>query len=228
MSIPRWRYVRYTDDGSSLYQCLNCYNDWDARTAPGWDNPYQDVDEPCDGSNTIIQVIDGKEVPRHYIKLDVPVYNKTWTYCPYCGVEWEGPVRLENDNEYMYGPKRAERHRKVYERRSKDGWRYDDDTSLWWVIQERSVWRDDTAQAGNVGTWEDKEYAAVGKMPAAKMKYLLEEYQQRLDAEYNGDPHRFCDYSARLTTKRKKPGGYEVTNYKWPLDNPPECYRVQV
>lgn len=34
MSIPKWRYVDYTDDGCSIYQCLNCYVKWEARTSP--------------------------------------------------------------------------------------------------------------------------------------------------------------------------------------------------
>jgi hypothetical protein len=43
MSINFWRYVNYSDDGCSIYQCLMCYNKWDARTEPGWydvDNTY--------------------------------------------------------------------------------------------------------------------------------------------------------------------------------------------
>jgi hypothetical protein len=34
MSIPFWRYQDYTDDGCSIYECLNCYNSWEARTSP--------------------------------------------------------------------------------------------------------------------------------------------------------------------------------------------------
>lgn len=39
MSIPFWRYVDYTDDGCSVYECLDCYRSWEARTDPkysGW------------------------------------------------------------------------------------------------------------------------------------------------------------------------------------------------
>lgn len=38
MSIPKYRYMEYTDDGCCLYQCLNCYNEWESRTDPeyGW------------------------------------------------------------------------------------------------------------------------------------------------------------------------------------------------
>lgn len=36
--INKWREVRYTDDGCSLYQCLSCKQDWEARNSPeyGW------------------------------------------------------------------------------------------------------------------------------------------------------------------------------------------------
>jgi len=34
MSIPMWLNKDYTDDGCSIYQCLNCYNSWESRTNP--------------------------------------------------------------------------------------------------------------------------------------------------------------------------------------------------
>jgi len=34
--IPKWRYVHYTDDGCALYQCLNCYKQWEGRSWPGY------------------------------------------------------------------------------------------------------------------------------------------------------------------------------------------------
>ena len=36
MSLNAYRAVCYTDDGCTLYQCLNCYNSWESRTEPGW------------------------------------------------------------------------------------------------------------------------------------------------------------------------------------------------
>jgi hypothetical protein len=217
MSIPCWRYVRYTDDGSALYQCLNCYNDWDARTAPGWFDTIREVPEPCEGSMSYTR----GEDKVHFIRREVPVYKPTWTYCPYCAVAWEGPVVCNDDNEYMYGMARLAVYDMIRKRRSADGWKsLESPVTLWWVIQERSVWRDDTAQAGNVGSWEDKEHAVVGKMPTPKMLYLLRDYQARLDAEHNNDTHGFCDYHARLITKRETPCGYEITNYDWERNEP--------
>jgi len=34
MSISMWFVKDYTDDGCSIYQCLNCYNVWESRTSP--------------------------------------------------------------------------------------------------------------------------------------------------------------------------------------------------
>lgn len=32
--LNRWRLVEYTDDGCSIYQCLSCKAQWEARTSP--------------------------------------------------------------------------------------------------------------------------------------------------------------------------------------------------
>ena len=34
MSIRKWRYVRDSDDGCNIYQCLSCYNSYDGRDNP--------------------------------------------------------------------------------------------------------------------------------------------------------------------------------------------------
>jgi len=36
MSLSKYRNVDYTDDGCTLYECLNCYKRWEARTNPEW------------------------------------------------------------------------------------------------------------------------------------------------------------------------------------------------
>lgn len=36
MSINKWRYVRGTDDGCTIYACLQCYGEWESRTSPGY------------------------------------------------------------------------------------------------------------------------------------------------------------------------------------------------
>jgi hypothetical protein len=160
-------------------------------------------------------------VIRYYEELEVPKYTKQWRYCPVCGVEWEGPIRCDVDNEYMYGPKRLSVWNKVQARRQADGWKQPEYTGLWWVIVERSVWRGDTAQAGNVGDWTPKNYSKVSHMPAAKMLYLLRDHQARLDADHNNDPHSFCDYEAKIVETYVEPtGGYEICNYDWERNEP--------
>lgn len=221
MSIPKWRYVRYTDDGCSAYQCLNCYNGWEARTEPAWFDTTKRVPGPCEGSMSYTDGPTGERI--HFVRRDDPIFKPVWTFCPYCGVRWEGPVVMDpfNENEYMYGTERAAKHKLVYERRSKDGWRHPEYLRLWWVIVERSVWRSDTAQAGNVGSWEPKEYARVDLMPAAKMLYLLKDHQARLDAEYNNDPHSYCTYEAKIVVTFVQPkDGYEIRNYDWERNEP--------
>lgn len=49
MSIPKWRMVRYDDDGCCLYQCLNCYEQWSGRGAPGdtWEGVYHEYWKFC-------------------------------------------------------------------------------------------------------------------------------------------------------------------------------------
>jgi hypothetical protein len=32
--LNRWRTVEYTDDGCSVYECLTCHAQWEARTSP--------------------------------------------------------------------------------------------------------------------------------------------------------------------------------------------------
>jgi len=34
MAMPQWRFVESTDDGCAIFQCLTCYETWEARTSP--------------------------------------------------------------------------------------------------------------------------------------------------------------------------------------------------
>tara|TARA_Y100000310_G_scaffold307018_1_gene348723 strand:- start:24205 stop:24690 length:486 start_codon:yes stop_codon:yes gene_type:complete len=61
MSIPYWRVVYHSDDGCTVFGCLNCYNTWESRTPPIPHDWYGNVKE--------------KEI---------------WKYCPYCATEWKG------------------------------------------------------------------------------------------------------------------------------------------
>jgi hypothetical protein len=200
--IPKWRYIRYTDDGSSEYQCLDCYNSWDARTAPGWFDIVEYVGAPCEGSLTIST----NTGQRHFITRKCPQYKPTWTFCPYCGVKWEGPVRCDVDNEYMYGPNRLAVYNAVQARRCKDGWQSPEYTGLWWVIVESMT-------LGYRRIWEPKQCAKVSMVPAVKMFYLLRDFQARLHDECY-DSHS-CDHEAKIVVTYVQPKGTcELRNYE--------------
>lgn len=144
--IPYWRYVRYTDDGCAIFQCLNCKNEWEARTAPGWFDSYETFDHPVEGASKYLSTIDGVQTPHWSRKREKPIYKPVFRFCPFCGINWEGPIRCNDDNENMYGPKRLARENKIRERES--ALRYDDEyykrhePSWWWVLERREIWPD--------------------------------------------------------------------------------------
>lgn len=134
MSVPHWRYVNYTDDGCSIYQCLNCYNKWEARTAPGRYDPYEYIDEPVSGC-TVVKRGDGTHY--YFLERDIPLYKEGWKFCPHCGCEWDGAIVPDYDNEYMYQGRRLEVYRMV------KNLPYSSSQPDWyWLIQERQVWAD--------------------------------------------------------------------------------------
>jgi hypothetical protein len=82
MAIPKWRDVRYTDDGCTIYECLNCYYRWEARSSPKifctncgikWDG--EQVAEPED--DKLVQALwDGQEafrksMPRWIVEVQI-------------------------------------------------------------------------------------------------------------------------------------------------------------
>lgn len=71
MAIPYWREVRYTDDGCSIYECLNCYNSWESRSPP-W-NEYKGIRSARGG---------------------------IWRLCPICGCHWLGQKSSEKEKYY--------------------------------------------------------------------------------------------------------------------------------
>jgi len=222
MSIPCWRYVRYTDDGSALYQCLNCYEQWDARTAPGWHNKLVETEVAVKGGMTITR---GDGTAVHYADREEPEYIVQWKFCPCCGIRWDGPVPHDcSDNEHMLGDHRLQILRAIRRRQEAESdarWKmpwgdrdkvWDDvwraPPAFWWVIQECSEYSD----------WQDKEYAYGGLMPAKKMLYFLREHQKLREEENREQRMRGWDNrdQVRLIVRRgalPKPKGYEIQNY---------------
>jgi hypothetical protein len=85
MSIPYWREVQYTDDGCSVYQCLNCYSKWESRTAPWWSK-------------------DGKKPEKEGI----------WNRCPVCGCRWVGQIIPKEKLYHRYYPRYGTGNGRLY------------------------------------------------------------------------------------------------------------------
>lgn len=64
MGIPKWREVKYTDDGCCIFQCLACKQKWEARTSPNGNGR---------------------------------VTGGAWSFCPYCGVRWDGELEQSRE-----------------------------------------------------------------------------------------------------------------------------------
>jgi len=111
MSINLWRYVRYTDDGCAVYQCLKCSGKWEARDLPGWTD------------------------------RDSGVYTPVWKFCPLCGTQWEGarttdPTRSEDQ---QVGPRRARIDNAIEARDWELRYRRPE-PMFYWLIEERVQW----------------------------------------------------------------------------------------
>jgi len=222
-TLPYWRYVQYTDDGSALYECLDCKARWDTRSAPGWFNEFEDVDGPGDGVMSYEQK--GKTV--YYRKRDEPLYVRSQTYCGYCGIEWKGPIRSNVDNEYMLGPRRKriqDATRDNYKRfntltvgfpmtrtnykRFKPEW--------WWVIQHRTYWFDRPTERQE--SWRDVNKMSPYKFNAVKAHERLVEERVR---GHDDEPMFNTEEQYRIVRKTNKElegvrgycSVYELHNY---------------
>jgi hypothetical protein len=90
----------------------------------------------------------------HYYRPTDPVYQPAWRYCPYCGVEWEGPIRCDVDNERMYG----ERKKRIYNAPRPDNY-----PNHWWVIIQK-----ETKYSRETPIWklDPRRYSAVQALGA--------------------------------------------------------------
>lgn len=154
MSVPHWRYVHYTDDGCAIYQCLNCYNKWESRTAPGWYNPFMGVDEPVEGCMSFTQ----GDTIKYYVKRDEPLYQEGWKFCPHCACEWDGAIVPDCDNDRMLQGRRL----RVY-RLERDLPYRSSESDWYWVIQDREVWqsRDEPEEWKSVKKCDPRRYSAI-------------------------------------------------------------------
>lgn len=86
MAIPYWREVKYTDDGCSEFQCLNCYNSWEARTSPGRQTYECGNCEYCTTKvwSSGAWSCHGDAKYRRYVPF--------FLYCPFCATKWVGEM----------------------------------------------------------------------------------------------------------------------------------------
>lgn len=84
--MNKWRTVKHTDDGCSVYQCLSCKKQWESRTVPGYISAQYQGFEPIEGTIE---------------------YKPHQDYCGFCGIKFDGVVGYQHpSNEYCYGKKR--------------------------------------------------------------------------------------------------------------------------
>lgn len=189
--IPYWRYVRYTDDGCALYQCLNCKQQYEGRTAPGWYDDYETVDGPGPGVMHYMSTVNGEQVPRYYRKREEPLYKPTFTYCPFCGVEFKSAIRPTTDNEHMLGERRQRIEKALYDRRAERV-----EPSWWWVIQRREVWADREQPE----PWEDEGRIDPNKKGALEAYRELQYWRERCREDDKQSGGLWCkiDHEARI------------------------------
>jgi hypothetical protein len=130
----KWRTVKYTDDGCSLYQCLSCKRVWEARTDPGYFSSTERCEEVDEGACDMGGGKFYREIP--------PIYVENFKFCPYCGIRFEGPIRCDRDNERMLG----ERQKRIEDARRSRPCQVDS-LAYWYVLMTREV---TTTREGNV------------------------------------------------------------------------------
>lgn len=207
MHIPYWRYVRYTDDGCALYQCLNCSHQWESRTEPGWyDSLEHTYQQPVGDEWTHITC---KDKPEYWFRnRKDPIYRPVFFFCPFCGVQWKGPIKCNVDNEYMYGPRRLKiQHatRQHEQLKFKDDNRHRNrECGTWWVIQVRYV---NPFKPNQYVVWYNKSKIRTIKANAVQIwKYIkdeleyLQEQQERYDE--HDEPTELRAIIVRVTTAK--------------------------
>ena len=187
--FPFWRNERYTDDGCSLYQCLNCKQSFEGRSGPGYMNHYKKVMGICPRGG---QNYDTSGDVYHYAKLDEPEYHPEMFYCPFCAVKWEGPIRRDEDNESMRGDRRLKIDRAMRK------WKPVEST-WYWVMQSREVWPDRDAPS----LWTNTFKMDPNKSGAVQAFAALQLVRERCAAEDNHSKNLFnVQHEARIIKKR--------------------------
>jgi len=186
--IPFWRSVEYTDDGCSIYQCINCKGKWESRSEPGYTVWHDKV---------------GKE----FVLKAEPEYKPYFNFCPICGVAFKGPIRMEYDNHDMLGERRLRIQRATESRRMDKA-----TPTFWWVIQQREVKHGEQEPI----QWYDKHKASGDRFGAKEIySRLLDFRSQDKDQDFhsaNGPYPTHTKHQTRIVVmsgdemNRKYPG----------------------
>ena len=177
--MNKWRTVWYTDEGCCLYECLACKKRWEARTAPGWYDEYVETPALVEGGHSITHVGTGKVT--HYAKRAEPLYVKCWSYCPYCGTEWEGPIRCDVDNERMLGERRLRIEKAMWD--SRRPYKRPDK----WIIEVRTIWGKDVLEWQYYTSWpvgSNLKEVLEDARNSTRESYQLQDYKQEYRIRY--------------------------------------------
>lgn len=185
-----WRYVHYTDDGCSIFECLKCYGRWEGRSEPG------------------------------YIHHETHQYIPSWHFCPICGTQWLGKRTTEAERLYdkAYGPRRL-RIAQALEARRYDHFPFPvDRTPFFWQIEMRQSGFFSGSVEGQ--RWEVKRWIKGLSMPVRSVLAHARRLKQQAEVDAAmcqpidldvGEIMPGPIIQVRVTTSRTRPQGYELT-----------------
>jgi hypothetical protein len=142
---------------------------------------------------------DGEYKKYWYRKREEPIYKVCMTYCPFCAIEWEGPISREENNEYMRGTKRLTRDRMVEDAQPPVG--FTPNVDWWWVIQTRDVWPDRDGPFH----WRDESKMNPARYNAiAAYDQLLQRRERCKEDDNHSAPMFAVKHEARLIRKSRE------------------------
>lgn len=155
MAINQWRYVRYTDDGCGEYQCLKCYDKWEARSTPG------------------------------YVDFETKAYVPIWKFCPCCGTKWDGMrlTNPDRDADRQLGPRRR-RIQEAIDRLTWDHDLRRREPTFYWVIEEFQEARLKDRVFGHPGEWRAAFHYHDYQLSAAKALGVVRDHLRVLEAQH--------------------------------------------
>lgn len=173
MSINYWRYVEYTDDGCSRYQCLSCYKQWESRTVPGYfglDDSYCPVFKFC------------------------PFCGVQWA-----GMRTTGCSKLHEGHKQL--GRRRQRIEDAFEARfGYDRWRQPEPP--YWLVVEQAEQTERDRDQGKPLAWKPRYKMSGFKASAMKMlKLARQDVVERREEKRRDDDYEFSDWRMHCFTR---------------------------